>query len=774
MKRIFQSRYLPIIVAPWILFFPILISGKALFWGTPSTQFIPWWDFAWESILAGQIPLWNPWVGMGAPLAANYQSALFYPPYWVLLSVYGIGGVKLMAWTITIVVIFHLSLAGIGMIKLLDDLDIGKLGQVVSGLAFTLSGYLVSRAGFLSINATVAWLPWVLLYSKQLTDGRKNTVMKTGVVLGIMFLAGHAQTSWYIVLLGGLWIIFWSTFNPAVPSTLRYTLNVIGKFICAGLIGLGLSAIQILPTAEYLFQSARASQYGFAEAMTYSFWPWRFLTLIAPNLFGSPVTGNYWGYGNYWEDALYIGLLPIILAFGQLFRHNKGQSDHRSHYFSQTKALSIFLGLIVVIGFLFGLGDNTPVFPFLYRNVPTFDLFQAPTRFTIWSVFGLVVLAGLGIDSLQPPKGKRLYWNRLAVMGWAAISAAAGLAYFFLGDIETTFISSVALTGLLGVGVSLLLLFQPEKDHHQNRNIWQNTIIVFLMLDLVIAGYGLNPGLDLDFYGVKRVGENVARLYISESTEYELKYNQFFNFDTFESDLEWDSIYDYFVPNTAMLKKIRMVNNFDPITTARYQTWMDYLNELEQTKPETISYRQILDLMEVEGIVGLSEGLDPEIKILLPGPIQEIMFFNCARFVANDDDMLEQLFSGEVNLAEELILAGKSKQLAPGCAFNGKAQMQIVEKMPGRIIVRTQSEVAGWVYWSQSWYPGWQVIVDNERTGSALRANYYFQAAEISAGKHQVEFVYRPISFNLGSGISAVVLLLVGFFLFKSKRDREL
>jgi len=152
MKRLFTKTHLPIILAPVILFAPIIFAGKALVWGTVSTQFIPWWDFAWDTLLQGQIPLWNPWVGMGAPMVGNYQSAIFYPPYWILLLLYAIAGIRLMSWGVTIVVVFHLIWSGLGVAKLLEELELSKLAQIVGGLAFSLSGYLVARSSFLSID----------------------------------------------------------------------------------------------------------------------------------------------------------------------------------------------------------------------------------------------------------------------------------------------------------------------------------------------------------------------------------------------------------------------------------------------------------------------------------------------------------------------------------------------------------------------------------------------------------------------------------------------
>jgi len=770
MKKFFRSVYFPIIFATLVLFSYIFLTGKALFWGTPSTQFIPWWDFAWDTLLEGQLPLWNPWVGMGAPLIANYQSALFYPPNWLHFGFYAAGGVKLMAWSITILVMFHLSWSGIGIAKLMQELKIGKLGQTISGLAFALSGYLVARGGFLSINATVAWLPWVMLFSKQLANGKKGSILKTGLVLGLMFLAGHAQTAWYTVLLGSFWVIFWGLINTGENKSYKSSFIAIGRYIISGLIAFGISAIQLLPTGEYLFQSTRASEYGITEAMTYSFWPWRLLTIIVPDLFGSPATGNYWGYGNYWEDALYIGILPIVLALGAIFSLIKKKSNNKDSL-TENQALTIFLITIIGISLLLALGKNTPVFPFLYREIPTFNLFQAPTRFSIWAEFSLVVLAGIGIDSLKPPAGKRLYWNRLAIAGCVAISGAAALASYFLGDIKTTFISSIGLAGIWGIGTALLLLYQPENNQHNKTKIWQYLLIGFVSLDLLVAGWGLNPAVELDFYGVERDLGSANRFIMAETTEYEMKFNQFFKFDTFEPDQELETIYEHLLPNSAMLRRIEMANNFDPMVPARFLDWMDQLNKLELESHDELPYFQAMDLMEIDGISRSTPDGSVWVKSYQPGIIDKVMFFSCVRYVEDDNQMLDLIFSEDIDLSIEIILEGKPENTYELCSESNEGQIQIMDERPGYLKIKTDNLDKGWIFWSQSWYHGWIIKIDGVNTGPALRANYLFQAAEVQPGVNQVEFIYAPISFKVGAALTAATLLLFVYKLRTRKRN---
>ncbi len=117
---------LVVVAAPLALFLPVLLAGKAVFWGTPLLQFVPWWDLAWSQLREGQLPLWNPYSGMGAPLLANYQSALFYPPHWIYFLLHLLGGRPLMAWGMALLMAAHLACAGMGMAVLVRRLGSGQ------------------------------------------------------------------------------------------------------------------------------------------------------------------------------------------------------------------------------------------------------------------------------------------------------------------------------------------------------------------------------------------------------------------------------------------------------------------------------------------------------------------------------------------------------------------------------------------------------------------------------------------------------------------------
>ncbi|MGH2522533.1 MAG: hypothetical protein ACRDH2_08515, partial [Anaerolineales bacterium] len=407
-----QWPYFFTTLAPLALFAPFLLGQRVLYWGAPLLQFYPWRKFALDAIRAGHLPLWNPYLGNGAPLIANYQSAIFYPPNWLSLLLP-------LDYSLSWLAVLHLIWAGAGMVTLARALGLHPLGQAVAGLAFGLSQYLVARVGFLSINAAAAWLPWVIWSAERLltADTRppiRNTqyALLLSLFLSLQLLAGHAQTTWYTLLALGAWVV-WRTLSqprPLLSSVIRHSSFVILSVALA----FGLASLQLLPTAELLRQSPRAAAADYEFVATYSFSPWRLLTLLTPDLLGNPARSQFYGYGNYWEDAIYVGVLPLLLALAVILRSlasmlrrlvriqplssKDSSAQSPAPLYPHAPALPHFLAIILLVSLLFALGRNTPIFPFLYRHVPTFDLFQAPTRMMILFVFALALLAGLGAD----------------------------------------------------------------------------------------------------------------------------------------------------------------------------------------------------------------------------------------------------------------------------------------------------------------------------------------------------------------------------------------
>jgi len=733
--------------------------------------------------------------GMGAPLLANYQSALLYPPNWFLFLLQSLGGIGWGAWGEAILAAAHLAWAGIGMALLSRELGIHPLGQSISGLAFGLSGYIVGRLGFLSINAAVSWLPWVILTIELIgsySPGRGANlglfcesswrglispiwrVRWLAICLAMQLLAGHAQTAWYTLLLAILWgsargwlnreveestshpIIRWMEIKIRVQSVV----SVWRHLALALVLAVGLSSVQLLPTAEYLLLSQRSSQVDFDFAMTYSFWPWRFLTMLAPDMFGNPVRGDFWGYGNYWEDALYIGLMPLILALAVIV---KGKTRARC-----------LLGL-AIISMVLALGKNTPVFPWLYHYIPTFSMFQAPTRFSIWCVFALALLAGIGIDAWRRPTGRGLYWTRLATAGALAVTLGAGVAWYFLNDIQLTFLRATALAGMWGVGTGLLALLAPtdEIDSPRNYNfvqkIWPGAVVLFLSADLLVAGWGLNPGIDLSFYQHSGVMDEQfretlggGRVFIPMDVEEGLKFKRYFRFDTFNPEIAWQTLRQVILPNLNLLDGVPSANNFDPLVLDEYNQWM---TKLAGTNGRIKT--DLLNLMAVRVVEDMDSRDENGVSFRISGSGTRFRWVPCERLVLDAKEAWDILSSGKMEIDRQVVIQMDAEGVEankPCNAADTVADIREISESPNNVTIQVSTDVGGWLVASDVFYPGWRATLNGEVV-PIKKANFLFRAVYVSPGVHTVVFSYYPTSFYMGALISllAVSILWVAY-----------
>ena len=755
------------IPGPLLLIGSLLVQGKFLFWGTAYLQFLPWRLDAWQQLSSGILPLWSDQVGMGAPLFANYQSALLYPPNLLIWMGAACCSIKGIAVSQTILVMLHLIVSGIGMVYLIREIGFGKLAQTICGLSFSLSGYLISRASFLSMNAVLAWLPWLLWCSlrwmRALEMGNRKEFGKyVGfhlIILAFQLLGGHAQLTWYTQLMIVVWVLIFT-----LGGKKEFIWKKLATLGLISLIAIGLCAVQLVPTAEYLLQSQRSQAVDESYALNYSFWPWRLLTLFSPDLFGNPGRNAYWVTAdNYWEDAVYIGFIPVILAFYGLFNRRKGVGPYTNN---QMAVRSFAIGFIL-LGVFLGLGKNTPLYPFLYRFIPTFNLFQAPARFSIWFVVGLVLLIGFGLDRWVKPTGRRLYWSRLGAMaGFGAILTALIARTILDGSIEESYLNGAFHTSILFFGLMIFNLFAPEKG--KPVTIWNNLLILFVLGDLLFAHSFINPGIPLKTLDlVKPIEtENAHRIYLSPQDESQLKFNHYFRFDTFLPAGRWINLPSAFIPNSNILQQRPAVNNFDPFTPRRFSVWMDEV----MGKPGLVN-SDLLRYLDVDMVEEAHPDTGAVSFFEVDSP-SRYHFFTCAEMSTNEIQSLSKVIakmeSGQI--LSRVILENPLTDSDFTCRpadENLDIHIQVNQSNQHRIeLITTQP---GWLMQSDIWYPGWKAFLDGQAV-PLERMDFAFRGIYIPEGKHEIQLDYQPLSFRYGLWISILSLIVLVTLLFLLKR----
>ncbi|HYO89637.1 MAG TPA: hypothetical protein VER79_13385, partial [Candidatus Limnocylindrales bacterium] len=261
MSRLRSALPLLPLAGALLLLFHRLLLGEVFFWGLPSLQFTPWRELAIALLREGQLPLWNVLSGAGAPLLANYQSALLYPLSWPSF-------VLPTAWAMSATAVLHLFIAGWGMWAFTGALGANGLGRAVSALAFGLTSYLVARTGTYPMISAAAWLPWLMWAAHGLFGARPvRAAFWLALFAALLQLAGHAQTAWYSLLLTGLY----SLFRAAQQRQARTLLWAAG----AVALGAAVAALQLAPTAELLLSSQRGGGVDADFAFNFSYAPAR-------------------------------------------------------------------------------------------------------------------------------------------------------------------------------------------------------------------------------------------------------------------------------------------------------------------------------------------------------------------------------------------------------------------------------------------------------------------------------------------------------------------
>lgn len=738
---------------PLLLFAPTIFSGQALIWGTPSLQFIPWRILAWDQLQQGIWPFWNPYNGMGAPLLANYQLALYYPPSWPLYALQALGGSAWMAWGHTLILVAHLAWAGYGTAQLVKKLGLGALAQVVSGLAFSMSAFLIARAGFFSMVWSASWLPWALATVEQIAGEtnlhhRWRSIAWLGLISGMQLLSGHAQITWYSLVFTGCWALVAGFSRGGWKNLLRTA-----GFSAVGLvIGVCFAAIQLAPTFELLQQSQRASAVSFDFAMTYSFWPWRILTFIAPNFFGNPAYGDYWGYASFWEDAVYLGLLPFLAALSTI-----GFLRVRKDPGKPLRGRIILLWLMSSIGLLLALGKNTPVFPFFYQHIPTFNMFQAPARYMLWPVFSLSILAAVGIDAWSRPAGQKMRRLKRASFVIVAGMAGVGGAYFLIPGIKASFIYSLLVASLFSLLTCHLAMRKPLENDLAAGNRWNWTVAIFVGVDLFIAGWGQNPATPANFYAGEQTGRQEQsilneRIYIDEQSEYRLKFGRFLRFEDYRPVEAWANMRMLNIPNLNLLNETASANNFDPLRPARYDEWMNYLSDLPES--QRLPWLNRMSVTLVEKAIS-EDGRDIRMEAIKGST--RFAFYSCAVPAVDGIDAWVETVNIVQNNVPKIVVEGETG-LSADCNLHNTDKISILFEQADRIVLAVDAVTDGWLYMADTWYPGWQADVDGTKT-DIVRANYAFRAVPVQAGRHTVMIEYQP-----AWKVPSILVSLLGIF----------
>lgn len=345
---------------------------------------IPRRALAARTLAQGELPLWEPHLGNGVPLLAEGQAGVFYPTTLPLYMLFSLTAATNLSILLT------LGVAMLGSYAWARTYKISPPAAFFCALAYGLGGAFIFRLKHLNMIQVIAWLPCCLALIRWYWQ-RWNVLALLALmaVWSWQFLAGHPHVTyicWLSCYLYALVLVLAADeFQQPGPQRGR-GYYLLGKMLLCTCGVLLLSAAQLLPTIDLVQDSTRASVKTWENLQRYPFKLSHLTRMLMPYSQGNPAQGTAPGAifseGIFWENAPYIGVIPLFLAAVGLFRRPR----------RSTLAVAC-LALLCLWG---ALGPQGGLYWIFWKFCPAFNLFRFPARLLIpfQCVLGLLAACG--------------------------------------------------------------------------------------------------------------------------------------------------------------------------------------------------------------------------------------------------------------------------------------------------------------------------------------------------------------------------------------------
>lgn len=756
-----------------VFFLPGLFFGKVPIYRDLMVLVLPLRSYAARAIFAGEFPLWTPDIFFGAPFFANYQSALLYPPSVILYLVPLPAGLSLFF-------AFHLFMAGWGMERYLRRrCGVGPASSLFGGTVFAFGGFLASLIPLTNQLQAAAWLPWILEAGEECAS--------TGGVRWLVRLAMLVTLQW----LGGAPEAAFLTAAALVACATRVVLLGGGSWrrlaavATALVLGISLSAAQLLPAVEYALQTDRADALPFSSVVAESLQPASLLQFLIPHRFEGGAPGFVPGQGLPLFWSLYVGVAPLLLA---------------------AVRPPIFWVVVIALSTALALGPHLPFLAAAYAILPGIvGLFRFPAKFFLPSHLAFAVLAAEGLSRIFDDRHRA----RTAILAAAiltifglAISAFAivepqrlllQLGFRLRGDLAPAayahIASSVARTSfrlaLLAFAIGALLwLFARERI---SAHFLGFMLFALTFFDLLLIHQP--PLVFTDWRSLRAA----VRLPVSELKAQE----RIFHYCTdaprclppsapglgpwsgtvrIGEDVEEKAreLWAALIPDVPLLYGLGAVAGSDGFSTRDQREFYRALALLPRDGGlrmlAALGVRNLIGPSRLEG-VGLEqtfESVDPAVWVYaLPDAAPHVYLAEQAFSAPDVPSALMRISGPAFRAGRDVVVVGgrTEEQFSPGTLTDLTLESS-------RILARVSLSGAGFLVVSDTLFPGWEATVDDAPT-EILRVNGFLRGVRVPAGEHRVSVHYRPAAFHAGlagSAAAGVTLLAVATFSFLRRK----
>jgi hypothetical protein len=722
-----------------VFYSPILFGGKFL-WEDFLEQEFPFRNLATTSLASGHIPQWNPYVFCGMPFIADIQVAFWYPVNMVQ-SLFVSGGhlsPVVMQWFI----LLHYFVAAAGMFYLVKTIfKTDEWSALFAGIVYAFSGYLTAQPMHQMIVYQLALFPFVVLLFIQGIHSWKHSI-GAGLLLGVMYLAGHPQTSLYLTLFLGLLAVYEIVYRIRNKESENFSMLMVARMAIPALIAFGIFAIQLLPSQE-LAALSRRDVITFEKSVEGSLSFGHLVTLILPRLFGltdamREAKVPYWNGAYYlsWETMCYIGVLPLLFAIVAAFGGKR-------------KYISFFAGMSL-FAVLFSLGDHFFIYKIFFQ-LPLFNKLRTPARMMMVFTFAMSALSGVGLSQAinreLPERTKKIIYGCGALFGFLWIAALVGIfsPQTFLAGAPAEAAKSIswaASLAALPVLAALLVAFLVPAKKLAGAGL-AFLVIGVTTIELFMYGMGINASSedpraayneqpDLVRQFKEDQAKELSRARIRSAHAMLLKRN--------------DGAYD----------RIQLLEGYNPLV-------------LQRSSPECVNPDITADLLNIKWTViekGQGANVFPR-PTMLP---RVKMYYKTS---VHPDEDAKKLLRTDSSFDYRNVILLEEKPAIDISSVDSSATANVSRFEENEIEAKVSTKENGMLFFSEVYYPAWHAYIDGKET-KLYRAFTSLRAVEVPKGEHTIVLKYESDAFKTGSLMTIITLGIslagLGFFVFAKKK----
>lgn len=764
-------------------------------------SFYFWPEHLWlrNSLMNGEFPMWDPYVGFG-------QAALSDPVRHILHP-----AIALLRFVPSDVLGFNLAvalpvpIAAIGMYLFLNR-RVGASAAALGSIAFAASGPMLSTANMLNFSWAAAALPWVFLAVDSMIDRHyPRGFALASIAYAMLFLAGEGPT----VVGGGILTVFYALASAPSGERLRAAIRVTAAGIC----GVALAGVLSIPFIYATLGSLRARGMDPRVPAFWSLHPLTTLQSFSYGILGNPTgTSGRQGWiaflNSYPEPFVYsvfLGIGVLVLALLGLFGTRR---DWNSWFWGIAACISLFMAF----------GRYAPFYGAVRTILPIADALRFPVKFVLLTAFALAVLSAFGWEQLVedrpeesgttgPPRSHRLVrWTvagiaATAALGTVLVSAGAltpalsrlagsvgapdpGAAASFLADSLV-----IALPRLFLLSAGLAGAFVLVEHSEKMRRYGLAIVFVTSTLDPVLAGINLFPMANVSSVAeppwAAQVRESDARIYIGGRLQFVVDRTP--DPDDVKLDAGLPLVGETYLESVAAFStysasfpsawRVRDSFSFDNAMLWPREYWRT--RDCFRTAPNADRRRflekagvgfYLVTWKEVPGasIVERKPGMEP----LALWKVDETQ----PRAKVATDWAVEGDSAAAISRCvedREAVLVDRLLEPAGDPGPPGEAAAVITNESSGAVsIVATAPDGGGMLVLRDSYANGWNVSVDG-RPATILRADGLFRAVLLSGGIHRVEFAYEPPGFRIGIGLTSLTALGLALFVATGRRPEQ-